>query len=210
MKFEKKGDKFKGWEPKLKDPYIDEVVDPLALNALRAKMFVAIDPGIQDLLYAVDAGCRKPYLNVLAPRSPWRYTKIQRIYESKFKKRRAWRKKKMNEVLDIPASFQLGATSSCKRFQSKYLRYVYPKAHSQFRFLYALKMKLIAMETLLGFYEHRQFRVDRAYAFAGKQKTDAAMVKSFTSRFAPLSVIAGQQRDPSQICIFLSYLRCYR
>ena len=201
-RFERKEFRFSGRAPKLVDPYIDDVVDEVILAELRKKIHVGIDPGIQDLLYAVDAGCRKPYLNVLAPRRPWRYTSIQRIRESNRKRRSAWMRKKMNEVLDIPRKFRLGATLSCKRFQWKYLRLVYPKSLSYPQFKFALEMKLIAMETLLDFYEHRQFRVNRAYAFAGKQRTEARMVKSFKERFLPVADIAGQQRNPNELCIF--------
>jgi hypothetical protein len=119
-------------------------------------------------------GVQEAILEHLAPRSPLMCTKIQRSYE--FIKRRASRKKKMNQALDIPPLFLLGATSSCKSFEFKYLRYVYPKAHSKVRFYYSLSNKLRAMEALLGFYEHHQLKVDRTYAFAGKQKSEAAMV----------------------------------
>ena len=86
----------------------------------------------------------------------------------------------MKEALNIPASFLLGPALACEEFQSKYLRYVFPNAHTSHRFDFALGHKLRVQATLFTFYEHRQFIMDRAYTFAGKQKTEAALVKSFT------------------------------
>jgi len=79
---------------------------------------------------------------------------------------------------------------------SQYLENVYPNAHTSHRFRISLRLKLLAMDTLFIFYEHRQFQADRAYAFAGKQKTEAALVKSFTSRFIPLGT------TPNDVCVF--------
>ena len=176
--------------PKFKfvEPYVDEI-SPAQRAQLQTKpVFVAIDPNMRDLLYAVSIN-KDEYnhaeqnhdhdakVQVMKQKKCWRLTQDKRRRRMRTNKNRKRLQKEKKLTLDTTGMSIQTRETRLSRFCKKTLsfdafqQYCYHKNHTSYY--------------VSPFYQHKKHRNRQFKQYVSKQKLDSEMVSEFRKKFGP-------------------------